>query len=130
MFLNYFIVFMLMTGTFIFPAKSYPKSKSKLQGWVGTYMQKDEKGGLTIERDGKKLWIELWREFEPGEERMLDEKRHEEVYFASVHGDTANRLPFRGDICPNTFVLEASGLKLIDECKLGPPKLYYYKRIK
>lgn len=109
------------------PQNSYSKDKSPT--WAGTYVLKDGGGGLTIEKEGKKLWVEIWRDFKAGEERRPGEEKYEQVYFASIHGNTAKRLPFRGDICPHTFTLTAEGVKLIDECKFSPI-IYYFERVK
>ena len=110
------------------PQNSYSKDKS--QTWAGTYVLKGGGGGLMIEKEGKKLWVELWRDFKADEDKRPGEEKYEAVYFASIHGNTANRLPFRGDVCPHTFTLTTDGVKLADECKLGPPKMYYFERIK
>jgi hypothetical protein len=64
------------------------------------------------------------------EENRPGEEKYEQVYFASIHGNTAKRLPFRGGICPHTFTLTADGVKLADECKPGPPVVYYFEKIK
>ncbi len=119
---------MIIITTCLLPSESF--SKTKLKDWVGTYVQKNEKGELTIEKDGKDLWIELWREFEPGEERRPHEIKHEEVYSVSVKGNTAKRLPHRGELCPNTLELESGGLKLTDSCGGGLPQIYYYRKVK
>jgi hypothetical protein len=99
-------------------------AKEKLQNWPGTYVQKGGGGGLTIEKEGHKLWIEIWRDPGPSE------AKYEEVFFAEIHGELAKRLPHRGDVCPNTLMLVPQGMTLKDECKLGPPTFYHYVRIK
>ncbi len=124
----YSVAFVTLITAFTCPQNSYSKDKS--QNWAGTYVLKGGGGGLMIEKDGKKLWVELWRDFKAGEEKRPGEEKDEEVYFASIHGNTAKRLPFRGDVCPETFTLTADGVKLADECKLGPPIMYYFKRVK
>ncbi len=62
-------------------------------------MLKGGAGGLVIEKEGKKLWVEIWRDFTPGEKKKPGDKKYVAVYFASIHGKSAQRLPFRGDIC-------------------------------
>ena len=124
----HFVVFMGFMMLFICPQNSY--SKDKPHTWEGRYALKGGGGGLTIEKEGKKLWVEIWRDFKAGEEKRPGEEREEEVYFASIHGKKAKRLPFRGDICPNTFILTAEGVKLIDECSGFSPIIYYFERVK
>jgi hypothetical protein len=124
----YSVAFVALFVAFICPQNSYSKDKS--QTWAGTYVLKGGGGGLTIEKEGKKLWVEIWRDFKAGEEKRPGEEKYEEVYFASIHGKTAKRLPFRGNICPNTFILKAEGVKLIDECSDFSPIIYYFERVK
>ena len=127
-FLIYFVVYMALCIASTLPQKSYAKIKS--QNWVGTYVLKGGRGELTIEKDGKKLWIEMRKDFEADEEQWPPgAEKNEDVYFASIHGNTAKRLPFRGDICPQTFILAVDGVKLIDECKFSP-RIYYFERVK
>lgn len=109
------------------PQNSYSKDTS--QSWAGTYVLKGGGGGLTIENEGKKLWIEIWRDYKDGEERRPGQEKEELVYFASIHGRSAKRLPSRGDVCPQTFTLTAQGVKLIDECQFSPI-IYYFERVK
>jgi hypothetical protein len=127
-FLKYSVGCAALFMAFICPQISYSKVKS--QTWAGTYVLKGGGGGMTIEKEGKKLWVEAWSTFKDGEYRRPGHETDEQVYFASIHGSTAKRLPFRGDICPQTFTLMAEGLKLVDECKLGPPIIYYFERVK
>ena len=105
-------------------------SMDKFKPWVGTYEQKGGGGGLVIEKEGQKLWIEIWRDYRADEERRPAEARYEQVYFASIHLNTAKRLPFRGDVCPQTFTLTPEGVSLADECKPGSPVTYYFVRTK
>ncbi len=86
-------------------------------------------GGLTIENEGRKLWVEIWRDFKEGEERRPGEEKEELVYFASIQGKSAKRLPSRGGVCPHSYILTADGVKLIDECKFDPI-IYYFERVK
>jgi hypothetical protein len=124
----YFIAVVALMMVFILPQNSYSKNKS--QSWAGTYVLKGGGGGLVIEKEGKKLWIEMWKDFEADEEKWPPgAEKNEDVYFASIHGDTAKRLPFRGDICPQTFILAVDGVKLIDECNFSP-RIYYFERVK
>lgn len=127
-FIIHFVVYIALCIAIILSQKSYAKIKS--QNWVGTYVLKGGRGELTIEKEGKKLWIEMWKDFEADEEKWPPwAEKDEDVYFASIHGNTAKRLPFRGDICPQTLILEANGVKLIDECKFNP-RIYYFERVK
>ena len=121
-----FAAFVALIVAFSCPQNSYSKDKS--QPWAGTYVLKDG-GGLTIENEGNKLWIELWRDYKEGEEKWPGEEIHKQVYFASIHGNTAKRLPSRGDVCPHSYILTADGVKLIDECKFDPI-IYYFERVK
>lgn len=124
----YSVAFLALITAFTCPQNSYSKDKS--QTWAGTYVLKGGGGGLMIEKEGKKLWVEIWRDFSAGEEKKPGDEKYEAVYFASIHGKSAKRLPFRGDICPQTFTLTENGIKLADECKPGPPVVYYFERTK
>lgn len=105
-----------------FPMNS--SADTKQPTWVGSYLKKGGGGGMTVEKEGKKLWIEIWRDTNASGEK------YEEVYYASVHGKTAKRLPFRGDICPETLTLLSDEIKLLDECMPGQPVVSYFERIK
>ncbi len=54
----HFVVFMGFIMLFICPQNSY--SKDKPHTWEGRYALKGGGGGLTIEKEGKKLWVEIW----------------------------------------------------------------------
>ena len=123
----HFTAFAALIVAVLCPQNSY--SKDKPRTWAGTYVLKGGGGGLTIENEGKKLWVEIWRDLKEGEERRPGEEKYEQVYFASIHGNTAKRLPFRGDVCAHSYILTADGVKLIDECKFDP-RIYYFERVK
>ena len=126
---KYYFAFVLPIMLFVWPQISY--AKDKLQPWAGTYELKGGNGGLLIEKEGKRLWIEMWRDYNEGEERWPPgNDKYKEVYFASIHGNTAKRLPFRGDICPETLIRTAEGIKLIDDCSNFSPIIYFFERIK
>ena len=124
----YFVAVLPLMIVFTLPTNSY--SKDKVQSWAGTYVLMGGRGGLVIEEEGRKLWVEMWRDFKAGEVKRSGEETYEAVYFASIHGNTAKRLPFRGDICPHTFTLKANSVILADECKPGPPTMYHFERAK
>lgn len=123
----HFAAFVALIVAFICPQNSF--SKDQPQTWAGIYVLKGGGGGLTIENEGKKLWVEIWRDFKEGEERRPGEEKEELVYFASIHGKSAKRLPSRGDVCPQTLTLTPDGVKIIDECQFSPI-IYYFERIK
>ena len=116
-----FFMRVVLIATLLWPLNAY--AKTRMLDWVGSYHLKGGTGKMTIEKGEKgTLWIEYWTSVENGEEKGGA------VFSASVHRKTAKKLPWRGELCPETLTLQPDGVRVIDDCSY-PKKVYDFERV-